>query len=158
MLGGMRKFLAITTFFATAALFAAAIALAATPTTNEAYVGNTAHGHYHVSIVATCAAKKCTTATTATISIKAGSPNKSKSGCPYAGYDLPSSKIKQGKFSAASEFVVSGKLIKFTLAGTFTAATKIKGTLTGVKACGGADTFALKGVHLDQAPTIGATG
>ncbi len=154
----MRKFLAITTFFATAALIAASIALAATPPTNEAYVGNTAHGHYHVSVILSCTGKKCKTGTIATISIKAGSPSRPTTACPYGGYDLPTGHVKQGKFSAATEFVISGKDLKFTVSGTFTTATKLTGSVAGVKACGGTDTFSLTGHHLDQAPTIGITG
>jgi hypothetical protein len=157
MLVGMRKFLAISTFFATAALIAASIALAATPLTNEAYVGNTAHGHYHVSVTLSCTAKKCTTGTVATISIRAGSLSKPIKGCPVGGYDLPLGHVKAGKFSATTEFVVSGKLLKFTVSGSFTAATKLSGSVTGVAACGGTDTFNLKGIHVELPPPVGAT-
>jgi hypothetical protein len=157
MLGGMRKFLAISTFFATAALIAASIALAATPMTNRAYVGNTAHGHYHVSITATCSGKNCKTATVTTILIKAGSAPKPISGCPYGGYELPTGHINQGKFSATTQFVVSGKVLKFTVAGSFTAPSQLKGTVTGLKACGGTDAFNLKGKNLPKGPSIGAT-
>jgi hypothetical protein len=157
MLVGMRKILAISTFCATAALLAASIALAATPTTNQAYVGNTAHGHYHVSITATCSAKNCTTATTTTILIKAGNPTKPISGCPYGGFELATGKIKQGKFSATSQFVVAKKTLKFTVAGSFTAAKQLKGTVTGATACGGTDSFNLKGQKLPKGPSVGAT-
>jgi hypothetical protein len=158
MLGGMRKILAISTFFATAALLAASLALAATPTTNRAYVGNTAHGHYHVSITATCSAKNCKTATVTTILIKAGSAPKPIAGCPYGGYELPTGRIsQQGKFSATTQFVVGGKVLKFTVAGTFTTPTQLKGTVTGLKACGGTDAFNFKGKNLPKGPSVGAT-
>jgi hypothetical protein len=158
MLGGMRKILAISTFFATAALLAASIAFAATPTTNQAYVGNTTHGHYHVSITATCNAKNCKTATVTTILIKAGSALKPISGCPYGGYELPTGHINsQGKFSATTQFVVASKVVKFTVAGTFTAPEQLKGTVTGLKACGGTDAFNLKGRKLPKGPSVGAT-
>jgi len=155
MLESMRKLLATTTFFATTALLAAAIALAATPKTEEGFTGNTAHKHYGLIVTTGCTAKKCTNATDVTITVKAGSPNKSISGCPYGGYGLSTGKIKQGKFSASAEFVVSKKPLKFTVTGTFTAANKLQGTVTGVKACGGSDSFSLKGVHLSP---VGATG
>ncbi len=157
MLPNMRKILAITTFFATTALVTAAIALAATPKTNQLFEGNTAHGHYRVSVTTSCTGKNCTTATSATIAIKAGSPTKPIKGCPYGGYGLPVGKIKQGKFSATTQFVVSGKLLKFTVAGTFTAPNKLKGTVAGAQACGGTDSFNFKGVHFTP-PVIGPTG
>ena len=154
----MRKILATTTIFAVAALMTAAVALAVTPKANQLYAGNTAHGHYRVSIITNCVGKKCTTATTTTITLRAGSPTKPVSGCPSGGYDLPAGKIKRGKFSASTEFVVAGKILKFTVSGTFTAKTKLKGTVTGPSACGGSDAFSFTGHHVNQVPTIGPTG
>jgi hypothetical protein len=154
MLESMRKLLAITTFFATTALLAAAIALAATPKTEEGFTGTTAHKHYGVIVTTGCTAKKCTNATDVTITVKAGSPGKAISGCPYGGYGLSTGAIKHGKFLASTEFVVSKTVLTFKVAGTFTAANKVQGTVTGVKACGGTDSFSLKGVHLSP---VGAT-
>lgn len=157
MLRGMRKILAITTFSATVAALAASIALAATPTASQVFTGDTAHGRYHVSIATSCVGKKCTAATATSIAIKAGSlshPNKS---CPYAGYGLPTGKIKQGKFTAATEFVVAGKLLKFTVAGNFPVSNKLKGSVTGPTACGGTDTFTLTGHHV-SVPNSGGSG
>lgn len=136
----------------------AAVALALTPKANQLYAGNTAHNHYRVSIITDCVGKKCTTASTTTITLRAGSPSKPINGCPSGGYDLPQGKIKQGKFSAATEFVVSGKLLKFKVSATFTAPTKLKGTVTGPAACGGTDAFTFTGHHVNQVPTVGATG
>jgi hypothetical protein len=158
MLKSMRKLLAITTFFATVALLLAAIALAATPKTSEAFAGNTLHKHYRLSLITGCTAKKCSTGTTVTMSLRAGSPTKAIAGCPYGGYGLPVGKIKQGKFSVNTEFVIAKKLLKFTVSGTFTAANRLKGTVTGVKACGGSDSFSLDGIHVDQIGVTGATG
>jgi hypothetical protein len=157
MLRGMRKILAITTFLATVAALAASIALAATPTGSLFFTGSTAHGSYHVAITTSCSGKKCTAATSAAAAIKAGNAIHPKKGCPYGGYGLPTAKIKQGKFSAATEFVVAGKLLKFSVSGTFTAANKVKGTVSGISACGGSDTFKITGKHITL-PVIGGTG
>jgi hypothetical protein len=157
MLPGMRKILAISTFSATVALLAASIALAATPTASQLFLGNTAHGHYHVSVTTSCATKKCTAATSATIAIRAGSRTHPNTACPYGGYGLPTGKIKQGKFTASTQFVISGKLLKFTVSGTFTSANKIKGTVTGASACGGADKYTMTGHHITT-PNIGPSG
>ena len=157
MLRGMRKILAITTFLATVAALAASIALAATPTGSQTFAGNTAHGKYHVAVTTSCSGKKCAAATSASIAIKAGNQTHPNTGCPFGGYGLPTGKIKQGKFSVSSEFVVAGKLLKFTVSGTFTAANKIKGSVTGVAACGGSDSFKMTGHHVNL-PTIGGTG
>jgi hypothetical protein len=157
MLRGMRKILAITTFLATIAALAASIALAATPTGSQAFAGNTTHGHYHVSIITSCSGRKCSAATTAAIAIKAGNPIHPVKGCPYGGFGLPTAKIKQGKFSVSTEFVVSGKLLKFGVSGNFTAAKKVKGTVTGPSACGTSDAYTFSGKKINL-PTIGGTG
>ena len=159
MLGGMRKSLATTTFFATAALLLASVALAATPKTNQYFQGNTAHKHYRVSITTGCTGKKCTNATSVKIEIRAGSTsNPTASSCPYAAYDLPLGQVKNGKFSSSTQFTVSGHTQKFTVSGTFTAATTLKGTVTGVKACGSSDGFNLKGSPVKKVTVIGPTG
>ena len=153
----MRKILAITTFSATIAALAASIALAATPTASQLFQGNTAHAHYHVAVTTSCVGKKCTAATTTGISINAGSRSHPNKACPFGGYGLPTGKIKQGKFSATTEFVVAGKLLKFTVAGNFTASNKLKGSVTGVAACGGKDNFTFTGHHI-SVPNTGGSG
>ena len=159
MLAGMRKFLATTTFLATAALLLASIALAATPKANQYFQGNTAHNRYRLSITTNCTGKKCSNATSVTIEIRAGSPhNPSAASCPYAAYELPLGKIKRGKFSTGTQFPVSGHTQKFTVSGSFTAANKLQGSVTGVKACGGSDGFNLKGAPVKKVPVIGSTG
>ena len=159
MLRGMRKSLATTTFFATTALLLASVALAATPKTNEYFQGNTAHKRYRVSITTGCTAKKCSTATSVKIEIRAGSTkNPTAASCPYAAYDLPLGQVKQGKFSSSTQFTVGGHTQKFTVTGTFTAATTLKGTVTGVKACGSSDGFNLKGAPVKPVTVIGPTG
>ena len=159
MLGGMRKFLATTTLFATAALVLASIAFAATPKANQYFQGNTAHKHYRASITTSCTGKNCSNATSVTIEIRAGSAKNPKAAsCPYAAYEMPLGKIKQGKFSTGTQFTVSGHTQKFTVSGTFTTATKLKGTVTGVKACGGSDSFSLIGTPVKKVPVIGPTG
>jgi len=155
----MRKSLATTTFFATAALLMASVALAATPKANEYFVGNTAHKHYRVSITSNCTGKKCSNATSVTIEISAGSTKNPKAAsCPYAAYDMPVAKLKNGKFSTGTQFTVNGQTQKFTVSGTFTGATTIKGTATGIKACGGSDAFNLKGTPVKKVTVIGPTG
>jgi hypothetical protein len=159
MLGAMRKSLATTTLFATAALVVASVALAATPTANVYYQGNTAHKHYLVSLTTSCTPKKCTSATSVKIVITAGSPShRSAASCPFAAYDLPNGTLKRGKFAASTQFPVDGHTQKFTISGTFTAATTVKGTVTGVKACGGSDAFNLKSKTPKKVPVIGSTG
>ena len=159
MLGGMRKSLATTTFFATAALLLASVALAATPKANEYFQGNTAHQHYRLSITTNCTGKKCSNATSVTIEVRAGSvKNKTAASCPFAAYDLPAGKVQQGKFSSSTQFTVDGHTQKFSVSGTFTTATNLKGTVTGVKACGGADAFTLKGGPVKKVTVIGPTG
>jgi hypothetical protein len=159
MLEGMRKSLVTTTFFATAALLVASVALAATPKTNEYFQGNTAHKHYRVSITTGCTGKNCTNATSVKIEVRAGSAtNPSAALCPYAAYDLPLAQVKQGKFSSGTQFTVGAHTQKFTVSGSFTAATTLKGTVTGVKACGGSDAFSLKGSPVKKVTVIGPTG
>jgi len=155
----MRKSLATTTLFATAALVLASVALAATPKANEYYQGKTAHKHYLVSLTTSCAAKKCSTATSVKIEITAGSAShRTAASCPFAAYDLPNGTVKHGKFGSSTQFSVGTQTQKFTVSATFTSATSLKGTVTGVKACGGSDTFNLKGSPVKKVPVIGPTG
>ena len=162
MLAGMRKILVTTAFAAAVALAAASIALAATTTTTTNlwyFQGKTAHSHYVVSITSECSVKKCTSATTAAVTVTAGSSKRpTAAGCPFAGYSLPNGHIKGGKFSVTGQYVVNNKVLKFTATGTFTGANKLSGTISGVKACGGSDSFSLKGVRPKKTPTIGPTG
>ena len=139
----------------------ASIALAATPTANQYFQGNTSHKHYRVSITTNCTGKKCSNATSVTIEIRAGSASHPVApSCPYAAYDLPLGKIKQGKFSSSTQFTLSAKItLKFSVSGTFTAVNKLQGTVTGVKACGGSDGFSLTGAPVKKVTTIvGPTG
>jgi hypothetical protein len=159
MLGAMRKSLATTTLFATAALVLASVALAATPKANEYYQGNSAHKHYRLSLTTGCTGKKCSSATSVKVEITAGSPTyPTAASCPFAAYDLPNGTVKKGKFASSTQFTVDGHTQKFTVSGTFTTATNLTGTVTGVKACGGSDAFKLKGSPVKGVPVIGPTG
>jgi len=160
MLGDMRKILATTALFAAAALMLASIALAATPKANLYFQGNTSHKHYRVSITTGCTGKKCSSATSVTIEIRAGSAsNPQAPACPFAAYDLPLGKIKQGKFYSSTQFTLSAKItLKFSISGTFTSVNKLQGSVTGAKACGSSDSFSLKGAPTKPVTVIGPTG
>jgi len=71
---------------------------------------------------------------------------------------LPDAKLSNGKFSTASEFLAAGGIVMgFKATGAFTSSGAVKGTVTGNKACGGSDTYSLKGAKAPARPTVGPT-
>jgi hypothetical protein len=156
----MRKSLALSILFTAAALVVTAVALAATPKGALVFTGTSAHKHYRVSISTGCAvtAKKCPIATAVVLTVTAGSRARPVTGCPYGGYELPTGKLKNGKFTTSTEFLVQRKVIKFNASGTFTAALKVQGSVTGPSACGGTDSFSLKGAKPAAPPPTTTTG
>jgi hypothetical protein len=143
----MRKLLTLSILFTAAALLVTVVALAATPKGDLVFTGTSAHKHYRVSISTGCAvtAKKCPSATAVVLTVTTGSRAKPIAGCPFGGYELPTGKLKNGTFTTATEFLVAGKKIKFKASGTFTSPLKVQGSITGPSACGGTDSFSLKG-------------
>jgi hypothetical protein len=152
----MRKPLALSILVTAAALVVTAVALAATPKGGLVFTGVSAHRHYGVSVNTGCAvpAKTCPTATAVVLDVTAGSRTKPIAGCPYGEFALSTGKLNSaGKFTTASEFQVQGKVIKFKASGTFTSPLKLQGSVTGPSACGGTDSFSLKGAKAAPAKT-----
>ena len=156
ILRGMRKPLLLGSIIAVALLTAAAVALATAPKANLIYAGRTAHNHYYVNIETRCSGTKCTSASTVAVSVTAGSAGSQSSSCPYSGYEMPVGKLKNGKFSVSTRFLTqSGGTLKFSASGTFTSGgTKVQGSVTGIRACGGTDTFTLKAAKPTSVHTI----
>jgi hypothetical protein len=158
----MRKSLAFSILFTTAALLVTAVALAATPKSDYVFSGMSAHKHYRVAISTGCAvtAKKCPVSTVVVLDITAGSRTKAIKGCPYGGYELPTGKLKNGKFTTQTEFLVQGTVVRFKASGTFTSPVKVQGSVTGPSACGGTDSFGFTGAKPKppKTPSVGVTG
>lgn len=126
------------------------VAYAATPKLGSIFMGSSAHKRYALSIQARCSGN-CKKATRVGIQVTAGNPKHRGGKCPYGVYQLNSATIKDGKFSVKGRFLAKGKL-GFEVSGTFTSVTKVRGRISGPKACGGSEGYSLKAGGAGTAP------
>jgi hypothetical protein len=104
------------------------------------YQGKSKHKHYGLTVYTQCNSAGCQNATEATIKVTEGSKAHPHASCAYNNLQM-TAKLKNGKsFSAKKTF--TKKHVTLSVSGTF-ASGKVKGKVTGPKACGGADDFAL---------------
>ncbi len=126
-------------------LIAAVTALALTATAlavpqGTTYSGNSKHQHYGLTVYTQCNTAGCQNATSVSVQITEGSKAHPHASCAYhKGLQL-SAKLKNGKFSAKQKF--TKKHVTLSISGSF-ASGKVKGKVTGPKACGGTDTYSL---------------
>jgi hypothetical protein len=130
--------LLITLIAAVAALAVAATAVAVPAGTQ--YSGSTKHKHYGLTVNTTCTAVGCQKATKVSVEITEGSQAHPHAACAYNDV-IVNAKLKNGKFSVKQKF--AKKHITVSVSGAFGSG-KVKGKVTGPKACGGTDSYSLK--------------
>lgn len=122
-------------------LSVAAVAFAG-PKVGARFTGPSAHKHYVVTVLPTCATAGCKKATSVIIQVTTGKPTRPNGKCPYVTNQLPNAVLKHGSFSSSGEFIIAGKDVTFKLTGKF-AGDAVSGSVSGPKVCGGNDTYSV---------------
>ncbi len=131
--------LLITLSAAVTVLALAATALAVPQGTT--YQGSSQHKHYGLTVNTVCNTVGCQNATSVTVQITEGSKAHPHASCAYYKNLTLSAKVKNDKFSVKQKF--AKKHLTLSISGAFGSG-KVKGKVTGPRACGGTESYSLK--------------
>jgi hypothetical protein len=103
------------------------------------HASKSSHGHYALQLSTECLTTGCRRTTEISAEVEIGKPGKTTGKCPNAIFAIPSASLKKDRFSGSGQFVLAGHDVTISINGVVKSIKKITGTVTGPKACGGAD-------------------
>jgi hypothetical protein len=137
------RWLVVVSVTAGATVLFVAIALAVELKAGTRFTGESKHKHYGVTLLPECFGSACPKATTIAVQVTIGNAKHPGGKCIYGTFQLSSAPLHNGKFTSTGDAFAGSRTFKLKVTGIFTSSSRVHGTVTGPKVCGGIDGYRL---------------